>query len=328
MSIYHKRLCFGLLGSVLLVPGCSDDSNSGNSGNSDVVVPVSCGEHEVVSGDDCVCDSAENYYGTAGNCELCTGEHKVLKKNACVCADGFEDDGTGGCKERIISKCGEHEIEDEDACICDDEAGYYGTAGNCLPCLGDHMHIVGDLCICDDGFEGNEIDGCVPKASRICAYNQKLVDNYCLCNGDLNYYGSPGNCSLCVGTGRVVKDNDCVCDTENGWEKTSRGCQCAENGMVDMEGRCVSAELCTSPMFLVDGVENRCICSMSAVLFNNDCVHVGDIVSFGRYYNGTALKWQILEDDKSKGQLLLLSTEIINAEPYHIVSATNAVANA
>ena len=98
--------------------------------------------------------------------------------------------------------------------------------------------------------------------------------------------------------------------------------------MVDMEGRCVSAELCTSPMFLVDGVENRCICSMSAVLFNNDCVHVGDIVSFGRYYNGTSLKWQILEDDKSKGQLLLLSTEIINAEPYHIVSATNAVANA
>ena len=81
MNIYHKRLCFGLLGSVLLVSGCSDDSNSGNS---DVVVPVSCGEHEVVSGDDCVCDSAENYYGTAGNCELCTGEHKVLKKNACV----------------------------------------------------------------------------------------------------------------------------------------------------------------------------------------------------------------------------------------------------
>ena len=59
LSIYHKRLCFGLLGSVLLVPGCSDDSNSGNF---DVVVPVSCGEHEVVSGDDCVCDSAKTVW--------------------------------------------------------------------------------------------------------------------------------------------------------------------------------------------------------------------------------------------------------------------------
>ena len=115
MSIYHKRLCFGLLGSVLLAPGCSDDSNSGNSGNSDVVVPVSCGKHEVVSGNDCVCDNRADYYGTAGNCILCKGTHKVWKESACVCDDGFGDDKSGGCKlkcaeieKNVPAKCDEN----------------------------------------------------------------------------------------------------------------------------------------------------------------------------------------------------------------------------
>ena len=125
-------------GAELFVAPDGDDSNSGNSGKFDVVVPVSCGEHEVVSGDDCVCDNRADYYGTAGNCILCKGTHKVWKESACVCDDGFGDDKSGGCK----LKCAEIEIENNGACICDNDAGYYGASGNCMLCAGEHRAIM------------------------------------------------------------------------------------------------------------------------------------------------------------------------------------------
>ena len=178
LSVYRMNLYFAILGVVLFAPGCSDDSSSGSTDND---VPVLCGKHEVVSGDDCVCDNRADYYGTAGNCILCKGTHKVWKENACVCDDGFEDDKNGGCK----LKCAENEIENNGACVCNNDAGYYGASGNCMLCAGEHRVIRNNTCRCD-GHGFVEMSGnCVP--AEYCdanVFNFDKDNNRCTCKDE------------------------------------------------------------------------------------------------------------------------------------------------
>ncbi|MBR4984857.1 MAG: hypothetical protein IKY83_03825 [Proteobacteria bacterium] len=105
----------------------------------------SCGDHEIEKYGACACNDEANYYGAPGSCQLCSGDHKVIVGDACICDTGYEDDGNGGCK--LI--CGEGEKESNGACICDNGAKYYGEPGSCASCEGTGKIIKDNACICD-----------------------------------------------------------------------------------------------------------------------------------------------------------------------------------
>ncbi|GEM_PF-4632983 len=200
---------------------CDDGYEDDGSGGCKDAGASECGEHEKESNGACVCDHDVNYYGEAGSCALCEGEHKVVKDNSCVCDDGYEDDGSGGCKEASASECGEHE-KDNGACVCDNDANYYGEAGSCALCEGEHKVVKDNSCVCDDGYEDDGNGGCKEKTSALtCGVHEKESNGACVCDSTTNYYGTPGNCALCEGEHKVVKDNNCVC--EDGYENDGNG---------------------------------------------------------------------------------------------------------
>ena len=56
-------------------------------------------------------------------------------------------------------------------------------------------------------------------------------------------------------------------------------------------------------------------------VFQEKCVHKGDIVTFGKYPQATEtpepIEWLVLDIDTSKGQMLLLSKYVLDAKPYN-----------
>ena len=202
-SAHNKFLYTAILSAVLFAAGCNEDSSSSQ---------VTCGEHEKDNNGVCVCDNSTNYYGETGNCTLCEGEHKVVKQNQCACDTNYEDDGNDGCKPKNSSKCNEHEVESGDGCICDNNANYYGDTGNCTLCEGEHKVVKQNQCVCDTNYEDDGNGGCKPKDSSTCNEHEVESDDGCICDNNANYYGETGNCTLCEGEHKTVKENQCVCE--------------------------------------------------------------------------------------------------------------------
>ena len=218
--------------AALFAAGCNDD-NSGKS------TEKTCGEHEFKFFTNveetefaCECDIPNHYYGTPGDCKLCTGEYKGIietnKGSECVCVEGTVDDGNGGCR----STCGEHEKVSEEGkgCVCDHSANYYGTPGNCKLCEGEHRIITnyystnGEYsCECEPSYKENELGGCTKSNEPTCGIGGIVKDGACVCDYQSNWYGKPPNCSLCEGTGKIVKDNACVCDEANNYFSDGNG---------------------------------------------------------------------------------------------------------
>ena len=127
------------------------------------------------------------------------------------------------------------------------DKGYYGEAGSCALCEGEHKVVKDNNCVCDDGFEDDGNGGCKEKTTSLtcgehqvesngtcvcdtgyeddgngrckekdvkCSENEKAIDDGCICDGDKGYYGEAGSCELCEGENKVVKDKNCVCEDE------------------------------------------------------------------------------------------------------------------
>ena len=247
-STRHSKLFYtAILGTILLAAGCNEDSGSG-----------SCGLHEKDNNGECVCDSSANYYGTAGSCTLCDGEHKIVKENKCVCDTNYEDDQNGGCKQKTSSlTCNDHEKESGDECICDNDKNYYGTAGSCTLCDGEHKIVKENKCVCDTDYEDDQNGGCKLKTSSLtCGEHETESEGECICDNNKNYYGTAGSCTLCDGEHKIVKENECVC--ENGATESDGTCACdAKNGWIqDDSGSCT----CDTEFHWVPDGENGCTC--------------------------------------------------------------------
>lgn len=75
----------------------------------------------------------------------------------------------------------------------------------------EHSTNVNGLCKCDDGYE--PING---ECLLECGKNEvRDHEKECICDTVHNYYGETGNCQLCSGEGRIVKNNECVCDEDS-----------------------------------------------------------------------------------------------------------------
>ena len=246
---------------------CEDDNSSSTT---------TCGANEVPSGNACVCDPNTHYYGTPGNCELCTGDHKIVKDNACVCDTNYEDNGAGGCKEKNSTlTCGEHEVENagscvcnnsikyygtagsctlcegtgkivkDNECVCDNANNYYGTAGSCTLCEGTGKIVKDNECVCDDtNYEDNGAGGCKEKNSTLtCGQHEVESGGSCVCDNANKYYGTTGSCTLCEDSRKIVKDNECICDADSNY---------ADDGKGGCKVQCGSHEIATS--------KDACIC--------------------------------------------------------------------
>jgi hypothetical protein len=314
--------------AILLASACNDDSASNST--------ITCGTNEVPSGNACVCDNTNNYYGTPGSCALCTGDHKVVKDNNCVCDTNYEDNSAGGCKQKTTTlTCGEHEIETAGACACDNTNKYYGTAGNCTLCDGTGKIVKDNNCICDDtNFENDGAGGCKQKTTTLtCGEHEIESGGACACDNANKYYGTSGSCELCEGTGKIVKDNACVCDDTAYEDDNAGGCKlkCGEHE-VDGGGMCV----CDYKNNYY-GIAGECSYCSTAV-FNNECIteYYNDFsavgserVNFGSYKQwpdegasgyqvetSEPLWWRVLHINKTDRTILLMTEYIIDYQTY------------
>lgn len=151
--------------------GCDDEGKACKS------VP-DCGENEILSDSECICDSKHGWIGTAGSCKC--NEEDGYKQNGklceppldcdeskeiynpstgtcecdianhwsgtaghCICADGYSDI-LGSCIGTGVTCSVPHTIYDpeKDKCICDSEGHWIGTKTGC---------------VCEDGY--TEADG-------------------------------------------------------------------------------------------------------------------------------------------------------------------------
>ncbi len=253
--------------AILLASACSDDSSSNST--------ITCGTNEVPSGNACVCDNAHNYYGTPGDCKLCSGENKTIMKDKnmeyCLCKPGFEENSNGVCK----SKCDEHEIPNTSgACVCDNSANYYGDRGSCAFCNGEHKVVKDNKCVCDTNFENDGAGGCKEKSA--CSEHEIESGGSCVCDNESGYYGESGSCALCDGTGKIVKDNNCVCDKNNNYIANGTDCviekcepdttKCGEAEKANILYTCTSDEIYDSGLDCSEQINKTCGDTLTAGL--------------------------------------------------------------
>ena len=132
----------------------------------------------------------------------------------CAVLFGSGCSGNDSKDNTLTESCPEGERLLAGFCICDNASNYYGITGNCQLCEGTGKILKDNACVCDgvnytdDGSGGCKI---IPK----CGIHEIVSNGACTCDNASNYYGIPGNCLLCEGTGKVIINNACVCDGVN-----------------------------------------------------------------------------------------------------------------
>ncbi|MBQ9396053.1 MAG: hypothetical protein IJU23_11165 [Proteobacteria bacterium] len=281
--LHHKFIYVAILGVAMFAASCGDNS----SADSD-----SCNEHEVISGNACICDNATNYYGESGSCVLCDGKHKVVKRNECVCEDGFKADDSGICTE-TKETCGEHQVEKDSKCVCDNASKYYGSPDNCQLCNEEDKEVKDNKCVCKEGFKADENGGCTKEKETKCGAHQDLIGDECVCESD-RYVKSGDDCILetctlgnnkcgtgadanifytCTDEGVYNKGNDCtsmgnhfICgnvikyNEYGAYPELGCGCDRANNWYENSNGVC---ELQCAGGFDPTPSNDECICDAS-----------------------------------------------------------------
>ncbi len=221
----------------------------------------------------CVCNHNNGYYGSPGSCQLCDDDRKIIRNNQCVC-DSQYDDINGTC----YLKCNANETRDEGYnCICDNGEGYYGSAGSCQQCSGTGKIIQNNSCVCSSSYDTIGTT-CYPKCN---ANETRDSNNNCICNNNNGYYGSAGSCQSCEGEGKIISDNQCVCDSEhdniggtcypkcNDGETRDSGNNCICDNANGYYGSAGSCQQCSGTGKIINN--NDCVCSSDYDTISGTC---------------------------------------------------------
>lgn len=249
IPIKRRIILFSFL--ACLATGCSDDNERSQD--------ASCGIGQVLSPDEnvCMCD-ADNHWVNSGNTCKCAGgyalnatkdtcepiicsvrgqiysdligncicdssNHWVAEESWCKCAKGYTLNATGDGCERIQ---------------CDARGQIYNEwAGKCTCDALNHWVEVGIECMCSDGYTLNAAgDACENNAQVSCNANGQILDS---------------------------KTGQCICDTDNNWEKSGNGCQCAKGFTLNANEDACERVTCSVTGQIYSEQADRCVCDTS-----------------------------------------------------------------
>ena len=315
---------------------------------------IVCGEREVLNLalNACECDSTRHWTGEAGNCTCAMNFDEVgdtCKDKKCPNVGEVLNESTGNCE------CDKDNNWSGDAGSCECAYSYTNNNGVCIPLTCDSnkekLNNEGNGCVCDDtrywggvagsctcmaGYKQNSSDEC---EALNCATGQRVDGNKCVCdsekhwipNGsdrckcDNGYTQESNKCVAVCGKGQILQGERCVCDTDNHWRSNGNSCLCADN-YVEINGKCVDATYCKTDKFNYDETTKQCVCKSSdTFLFNNDCVVIGDIITFGKYrqtdqnVSKDDIKWRVLDIDRTHNRMLVISEYVLEGRAYHPV---------
>ena len=159
------------------------------------------------------------------------------------CSDGSSPD------PEYVETCSVNEVLTVEGCACDSSNRYYGTPGNCQICDATGKIIRDNACVCDGvNFEDDGNGGCKSKSISPCGLYERQTATGCVCDDTKNYYGTTGNCTKCEGTGKIVKNNQCVCNDTSYEDDGNGGCkvrstpqECGEHE-IESDNGCVCDE--------------------------------------------------------------------------------------
>ena len=134
--------------------------------------------------------------------------------------------------------------------------------------------------------------GC--KGTVECGDHEIVSNGACICDNNSNYYGEAENCQICEGTGKIIKDNTCVCDGVDYTDDGNGGCksiaECSDHE-IEKNGACVCDE---NNMYYGDagncqkceGVtktvrNNQCVCDDTSILSDDACICANELGFYG-----------------------------------------------
>ena len=289
------------------IDGYNDTDNPGTC-----VPDIECtnpGEVADEAGTMCVCDQANNHFGTPGSCDECPSgqspdENGMCEATADCNISQFRNTENNMCECNANTRPVTNSIADPPITFCTCTDNYGPTTDNTMePLICDtcenlnRITRTGDLCgVCNPGFyhpgdrsgEGNSgigectrcVDGSIPNSLPDGA---NTLQNACICTGEgaiwdaeTNTCGCPDGMRIGAGSGNCVMD----CPANSSPANTSDRCLCDpfHSMSVDDDGNMA----CQSCEYL-----NRGIADSESVVCGG-CLSDGDDLSNNRFYIRTA----------------------------------------
>ena len=254
-------------------PNCYCDTDSGNyvlssDGKTCSRKSICDPDKEINQSNQCVCNTARNWFGTSPNCSCGDGSDSYVS---------IEKNGSPVCEHRATcDKQGQKYVEDTNSCVCDTSGNWMGTSPNCY---------------CDTA-SGNYVllnNGNTCAIKKTCESNRETYDpatNTCVCDTASNWKGSSPTCYCDTASGNYVllnndntcalkktcnsnketydpATNTCVCDASGNWTGSSPSCYCdteSDNYVLSSDGKTCSRKSICDPVREINQ-SNVCVCN-------------------------------------------------------------------
>lgn len=252
-----------------------------------------CPKGAVFVDDVCVCDEANHWTGSAGECNCSDGYFEkygdCIQENSCHDVREVFDEESKSC----LCRTENHWSGEADQCDC--ESGYVLNHSQCIEA--DKCDFVRevydsstDTCHCNayEAWTG-EAGSCACRNHFVEKNGKCVFDNpcdpvsesydysaeICICNELEHWTGEAGSCRCSHGylltDGKCVSDDRCnwnekydeaksacVCNEDAHWKGEAGNCSCV-SGFIKQNNTCVKDKSC-NPNEIFDDAQNKCVC--------------------------------------------------------------------